>query len=75
MITYVAKSFEHVLRRSPDPRPKRLTAPGKTARERRRAALAAWSAMVGAVTLARIADDPVLSEEILSETRKALGGH
>lgn len=52
-----------------------LTAPGKTARERRRAAIAAWSAMVGAVMLARIADDPALSEEILAETRKVLGGH
>ena len=45
------------------------TAPGETAEERRRAAVASWSAMVGAVILARVADDPALSDEILKETR------
>jgi TetR/AcrR family transcriptional repressor of nem operon len=46
--------------------------PGKTAQEKRRAAIAAWSAMVGAVVLARIVDDENLSEEILTETRASL---
>jgi TetR/AcrR family transcriptional repressor of nem operon len=45
---------------------------GETAREKRRAAIAAWSAMVGAMVLARIVDDDKLSREILSETRASL---
>ena len=49
------------------------TAPGQTPAARRRAAIAGWSAMVGALILARIADDPALSEELLSETRAFLG--
>jgi TetR/AcrR family transcriptional regulator, transcriptional repressor for nem operon len=49
------------------------TAPGKTSPERRRAAIVGWSAMVGALMLARISDDPALSDEILRETRAALG--
>lgn len=48
------------------------TAPGDTSTERRRAAIMGWSAMVGAVMLARIADDPGLADEILRETRAAL---
>lgn len=36
---------------------------------RRRAAIGGWSAMVGALILARSIDDPVLSDELLSETR------
>jgi TetR/AcrR family transcriptional repressor of nem operon len=47
-------------------------AKGKTAQERRRAAIGAWSAMVGAMVLARIVDDDKLSREILSETRASL---
>jgi TetR/AcrR family transcriptional repressor of nem operon len=47
-------------------------AKGKTAREKRRAAIAAWSAMVGAMVLARIVDDEKLSKEILTETRASL---
>lgn len=47
-------------------------AQGATAQERRRAAIAAWSAMVGAMVLARIVDDDALSKEILSETRASL---
>jgi TetR/AcrR family transcriptional repressor of nem operon len=46
-------------------------APGKTARDKRRAAIAAWSAMVGAMVLARIVEKD-LSDEILKETRAAL---
>ena len=45
---------------------------GDTPREKRRAAIAAWSAMVGAMVLARIVDDEKLSKEILSETRASL---
>ncbi|HEY1453791.1 MAG TPA: helix-turn-helix domain-containing protein [Roseiarcus sp.] len=47
-------------------------AKGKTAQGRRRAAIGAWSAMVGAMVLARIVDDDKLSREILSETRASL---
>ncbi|WP_046656700.1 TetR/AcrR family transcriptional regulator [Lysobacter capsici] len=36
---------------------------------RRRQAIGAWSAMVGAVILARLSDDPALSEEVLAQTR------
>jgi TetR/AcrR family transcriptional repressor of nem operon len=46
--------------------------PGKTAKEKRRAGIVAWSAMIGAVMLSRIVDDEKLSEEILKETRAAL---
>ncbi len=48
------------------------TAPGTKPAERRRAAIAGWSAMVGAVMLARIAGDSALADEILAETRAAL---
>lgn len=37
--------------------------------DRRRAAIGSWAAMVGAVILARSIDDPVLSDEILEQTR------
>ena len=50
------------------------TAPGTTPEERRRAAIAGWAAMVGAMVLARIADDPALSDEIMRQTKTALGG-
>ncbi|MEQ1609971.1 MAG: helix-turn-helix domain-containing protein [Hyphomonadaceae bacterium] len=42
---------------------------GKRAADRRRAAIGSWSAMLGAVILARAVDDPDLSDEILKETR------
>ena len=38
----------------------------------RRAALAAWSTMVGAMVLARLVDDPALSDEILAASRTSL---
>jgi TetR/AcrR family transcriptional repressor of nem operon len=44
-------------------------APGTTEAERRRAAIGTWAAMVGAMILARVSDDPALSTEILDETR------
>jgi TetR/AcrR family transcriptional regulator, transcriptional repressor for nem operon len=47
-------------------------ADGDTPQEQRRAAIAAWSAMVGAVVLARLVDDDRLSKEILKETRASL---
>jgi TetR/AcrR family transcriptional regulator, transcriptional repressor for nem operon len=43
--------------------------PGKSAAERRRAAIGSWAAMVGAVILARAIDDPTLSDEVLEQTR------
>jgi TetR/AcrR family transcriptional repressor of nem operon len=43
-------------------------APGPDEAHRRRAAIGTWSAMVGALILARMADDPALSNEILAET-------
>lgn len=46
------------------------TAPGATAAERRRAAIGSWAAMVGAVILARMSDDPRLSDELLTQTRQ-----
>jgi TetR/AcrR family transcriptional repressor of nem operon len=39
---------------------------------KRRAAIAAWSAMVGAMVLARIIDDEKLSKEVLTETHASL---
>jgi TetR/AcrR family transcriptional regulator, transcriptional repressor for nem operon len=38
------------------------------AAQARRAAIGGWSAMVGAVILARLVDDPALSDEVLKET-------
>jgi TetR/AcrR family transcriptional regulator, transcriptional repressor for nem operon len=46
---------------------------GKTAAERRRAAIGTSAAMLGALILARLSDDPHLSDEILAQTRKWLG--
>ena len=47
-------------------------AEGDTPAKKRRAAIAAWSAMVGAMVLARLVDDEKLSKEILTETRASL---
>jgi TetR/AcrR family transcriptional repressor of nem operon len=44
-------------------------APGETDAEKRRAAIGSWAAMVGAMILSRVSDDPALSEEMLDETR------
>jgi TetR/AcrR family transcriptional repressor of nem operon len=44
-------------------------APGETGAARRRAAIGHWSAMVGALVLARLSDDLNLSDEILDEAR------
>jgi TetR/AcrR family transcriptional regulator, transcriptional repressor for nem operon len=48
-------------------------APGATAAQKRQAAIGGWAAMVGAMILARVSDDPVLSDEILNETKARLG--
>ncbi|WP_118182849.1 TetR/AcrR family transcriptional regulator [Paraburkholderia phosphatilytica] len=42
--------------------------PDMTAAQARRAAIGSWAAMVGAVVLARLADDPKLSDEVLKQT-------
>jgi TetR/AcrR family transcriptional regulator, transcriptional repressor for nem operon len=47
-------------------------ADGETSKEKRRAGIATWSAMVGAMVLARLVDDEALSKEILKETRASL---
>ena len=49
-----------------------VEAEGETPQQQRRAAIAAWSAMVGAMVLARLVDDEKLSKEILKETRASL---
>jgi TetR/AcrR family transcriptional repressor of nem operon len=52
-------------------------APGATDAERRQAAIGRWSAMVGALILARMSNDDALSEEVLTATRgwiEAIGG-
>jgi TetR/AcrR family transcriptional repressor of nem operon len=43
--------------------------PGMDESDRRRAAIGAWAAMVGAVILARAIDDTTLSDEVLEQTR------
>lgn len=43
--------------------------PGKNAAKQRRAAIGSWSAMVGALILARALDDRTLSDEVLEQTR------
>jgi TetR/AcrR family transcriptional repressor of nem operon len=48
------------------------TAGHGSAAQRRRAAIAAYAAMVGAVVLSRIVDDKKLSQEILAATRKSI---
>lgn len=49
------------------------TALGEDEAEKRRAAIGSWAAMVGAVVLARMSDDPALADEVLSETRAWIG--
>jgi TetR/AcrR family transcriptional repressor of nem operon len=47
--------------------------PGPDAVVRRRAAIGSWSAMVGAVILARAIDDRALSDAVLEQTRAWIG--
>ena len=49
-------------------------APGTDEHEKRRAAIGSSAAMIGALILARMTDDPDLSTEILDETRAWLSG-
>jgi len=44
-------------------------APGPDKSRKRRAAIGTWAAMVGALILSRMCEDPGLSDEILSATR------
>jgi TetR/AcrR family transcriptional regulator, transcriptional repressor for nem operon len=44
-------------------------APGASPAEARQAAIGSWAAMVGAMILARLTDDPQLSDEMLEQTR------
>jgi TetR/AcrR family transcriptional regulator, transcriptional repressor for nem operon len=50
------------------------SAKGKTAVEKRRAAIGSYAAMVGAMIMARFSDDPKLSEELLAQTRAWIAG-
>jgi TetR/AcrR family transcriptional repressor of nem operon len=45
------------------------SAPGATDAARRQAAIGSWAAMVGAVVLSRMSDDPALADEVLAQTR------
>jgi TetR/AcrR family transcriptional repressor of nem operon len=47
--------------------------PGENSSQKRRAAIGSWAAMVGAMILARMSDDPALSGEVLDQTRAWLG--
>jgi TetR/AcrR family transcriptional repressor of nem operon len=49
------------------------TVPQTDASTARREAIGRWSAMVGAVILARASDDPALASELLRETRAWIG--
>ena len=50
------------------------SAPGKSAAERRQAAIGSWAAMVGAIIMARVSDDSQLSDELLAQTRASIAG-
>src|ERR1700738_1629169 len=50
------------------------SAKGKTAAEKRRAAIGSWAEIVGATIMARFSDDPKLSEELLAQTRAWIAG-
>jgi TetR/AcrR family transcriptional repressor of nem operon len=49
------------------------SAPGANAARKRQAAIGSWAAMVGAVILARMSDDPHLSDELLTQTLDWIG--
>ena len=44
-------------------------APGEDAVRKRQAAIGSWAAMVGAMILARVSDDPALAGEVLDQTK------
>jgi TetR/AcrR family transcriptional regulator, transcriptional repressor for nem operon len=44
-------------------------APGEDAVQKRQTAIGSWAAMVGAMILARVSDDPALSSEVLDQTQ------
>jgi TetR/AcrR family transcriptional repressor of nem operon len=47
----------------------RLTDGAAEPESARQAAIGSWAAMVGAMILARMSDDPALSDEVLAQTR------
>jgi TetR/AcrR family transcriptional repressor of nem operon len=49
------------------------SAPGRTAKERRQAAVGSWAAMIGTVLLARVVDDAALSDQLMADTSAWLG--
>lgn len=49
------------------------SAPGEDPAAKRRAAIGAWSAMIGGVILARLSDDEALAQEVLDETKAWIG--
>ncbi|MDE1172265.1 MAG: helix-turn-helix domain containing protein [Parvibaculaceae bacterium] len=50
-------------------------APGATEAEKRQAATASWAAMVGAMILSRLSDDPQLADEVLADTSAWIDAH
>jgi TetR/AcrR family transcriptional regulator, transcriptional repressor for nem operon len=50
------------------------SAQGGNVATKRQAAIGSWAAMLGAVILARLSDDPKLSDEILTQTRAWIAG-
>lgn len=49
-------------------------APGVDAAEQHRSAVVGYAAMIGALLLSRIVDDPALSDDILAQARHAISG-
>ncbi len=48
-------------------------APGDTVEEKRQAATGSWAAMVGAMILSRLSNDPALADEVLADTSAWIG--
>lgn len=49
--------------------------PSEDRQAARQAAIGSWAAMVGAMVLARMSDDPALAQEVLDQTRAFIGRH
>jgi TetR/AcrR family transcriptional repressor of nem operon len=75
----VAALASHTIRQAPEARAAmteglrrqiaRLTDGAAEPESARQAAIGSWAAMVGAMILARMSDDPALSDEVLAQTR------
>jgi TetR/AcrR family transcriptional regulator, transcriptional repressor for nem operon len=48
--------------------------PGSDLAQKREQAIGSWAAMVGALILARLSDDPKLSDDVLTQTRAWIAG-